>query len=159
MRVSQLCDLRLSDVWVDGDTLHLAIERKKDVMQSTEKKYDIKAIPLTHNIGKFALKVIYDKYMLLRKTKPGDHVFINRIGHTLTTDYIRGMCKKIGTLIGLDGLTPHSFRHFVATTVANTAGITKAAILLGHKNIATTQIYINPDLISTRDIIPEWSAK
>jgi integrase/recombinase XerD len=51
---------------------------------------------------------------------------------------------RIGRRVGISGLHPHSFRHFLATTwAAKGLDVKKLQLLLGHASIATTMEYVD----------------
>ena len=74
----------------------------------------------------------------------------------LTTRTIQRIITKYGRLAHLPvSITPHVLRHSFATDLlAHGAGLREVQEMLGHKNIATTQIYThvtNPQLKSVHD--------
>jgi len=48
--------------------------------------------------------------------------------------------------VGLQHISPHSFRHFVGTEVAKKSGIRQAQLVLGHKDISSTARYVHDEL-------------
>lgn len=55
---------------------------------------------------------------------------------------LREVVNEIAQVAGLDGVTPHRFRHTVATTaLARTNDLRGVQELLGHADLSTTQIY------------------
>jgi site-specific recombinase XerD len=74
----------------------------------------------------------------------------------LTTRTVQRIIAKYGTLAHLPySITPHVMRHSFATDlISHGAGLREVQEMLGHKNIATTQIYThvtNPQLKSVHE--------
>ncbi|MDR0594136.1 MAG: site-specific integrase, partial [Bifidobacteriaceae bacterium] len=63
---------------------------------------------------------------------PDALVFASRNGTPLTMANVRRQLRRVLALAGIEGVTPHSFRRTVATTISNKANVELAAELLGH---------------------------
>lgn len=73
-------------------------------------------------------------------------VFRTRNGTPLTTNNIRRRLRDVLAAAGITGVTPHSFRRTVATTINRTAGPDLATQLLGHTSSEITKKhYIETD--------------
>ncbi|MFE7503741.1 tyrosine-type recombinase/integrase [Promicromonospora sp. NPDC057488] len=78
--------------------------------------------------------------------EPDTLVFRTRNGTPLTTNNIRRRLRDVLATAGITGVTPHSFRRTVATTINRAAGADLAAQLLGHTSTEITKLhYIEPD--------------
>jgi integrase len=159
VRVSQLIGLNGDDIEYHGDIMTLKIQKKKDVQKDLIPMLDIKELPLDMNIGKFNVGDTITRYEKYRKTYLGRKAqstqwLIGRKGIPLTVLSVQVLIRHLGKMLGLD-ITTHSFRHYVATNVANKVGIHQAAILLGHARIETTMKYVNPASSSTLQMIKE----
>jgi integrase len=73
-------------------------------------------------------------------------VLRTRNGTPSTTNNIRRRLRDVLQTAGITGVTPHSFRRTVATTIERAAGAGLAAQLLGHTSTEITKKhYIEPD--------------
>lgn len=134
LRVSELVGLQ------DGD-----IDRHEQIVRIRGKGRKERVGPL----GSFAIKAI-DAYARkrVRDSKAeglgqAAPVFVNRFGKILTTRSIGRMLEKYILQTDLDTRTsPHTLRHSFATHLLDRgADIRSVQELLGHKSLATTQIY------------------
>ena len=96
-------------------------------------------------IGRIAIEACKQYLERVRpKQKPQtDHLFLGRGGRGMTRQYLWQMIKKYARLAGIQKpITPHSFRHSFATHLLEKgADLRIVQELLGHADIATTQIY------------------
>ena len=76
-------------------------------------------------------------------SKAGDALYISTRGNAMSADALRTVFERHVGIAGLDPtLTPHAMRHTYATELlANGADMRSVQELLGHANLATTQIY------------------
>ncbi len=83
----------------------------------------------------------------LVRAKTRNHIFLSRRGSGLTTNRIRQIVRERARLAGLDEqVYPHQMRHSFAThLLGNGADLRVIQELLGHADIATTQIYTHVD--------------
>ncbi|MDD4953469.1 MAG: tyrosine recombinase XerC [Candidatus Omnitrophica bacterium] len=126
IRISELAALSLDDVDFIGGVVTVKGKGKKERM-----------VP----IGDTATMAIR-KYLQKRK-KESPALFLNRSARRITDRGIRNIVGKYIRLAGLKSkVCPHTFRHSFATHLLNRgADLRTVQELLGHANLATTQIY------------------
>ena len=109
-------------------------------------------------IGDFALEYV-NKYILEARNKnPGKdskYLFLNRYGKPLSRQYFFKQIRKYADMAGIKVvISPHTLRHCFAThLLENGAQLRAVQEMLGHANVATTQIYTH---ISTKRIISAY---
>ncbi len=136
LRVSELTHARL-------EALHL----DEGVIRVTGKGNKTRLVP----VGGAAREAIRDYLdherpeLVGRKT--GSHIFLSKRGGPLTTQRIWQIVKERAKMAGLDeNVYPHLLRHSFAThLLGNGADLRVIQELLGHADIATTQIYTHVD--------------
>ncbi|TWU42716.1 tyrosine recombinase XerC [Novipirellula artificiosorum] len=134
LRVSELVALRDGDMDFEEQILRVRGKGRKERI-SPLGSYAIKAIRA------YAKRRVRDpKAESLGRDAP---VFVNRFGRILTTRSVGRMLDKYIAVVGLDTRTsPHTLRHSFATHLLDRgADIRSVQELLGHKSLATTQIY------------------
>jgi integrase/recombinase XerC len=82
----------------------------------------------------------------VRESSPGEPLFRSRAGKPLTSYALWYTVKKYARLAAVDGVTPHTFRHSVATRLVRDpeTDIVTAATFLGHSRLDTTARYSQP---------------
>lgn len=145
LRVSEVVGLQ------DGD-----VDKYEQIIRVRGKGRKERICPL----GSFAIKAI-DAYAAKRKRSEKTEgmgrkapVFVNRFGNILTTRSIGRMLEKHLAAAELDSRTsPHTLRHSFATHLLDRgADIRSVQELLGHKSLATTQIYTHVSAASLRQV-------
>lgn len=136
LRVSELLNLKISQVNFEKGII--------DVIGKGNKE---RKVPL----GEYALSYVND-YLDKRKHKKSNYLFLNRYGKPLSRQYFFRQVKKYAEQVGIkEDISPHTLRHCFAThMLENGAELRAVQEMLGHTNIATTQIYTN---ISTKRIL------
>jgi integrase/recombinase XerC len=144
MRVSELVGMNDGDLDFDERVARIRGKGKKERLAP---------------IGSFACRAL-KRWLASRKlandVKPGlaAPVFTNRFGRRITTRSVGRMLEKYLKLSGLDLRTsPHTLRHSFATHLLDQgADIRSVQELLGHKSLATTQIYTHVTMASLRRV-------
>lgn len=148
VRVSELCNLKITDIDYNSDFITIYGKGKKE-----------RSVPLL-KILKSALMdyMNFSRSELLAKCK-GEHtdvLFLNHRGGPLTTRGVRVILDEITEATSKNiKVHPHMIRHSFATHLLNGgADLRSVQKLLGHVNLATTQIYTH---ISREQLIAEYS--
>ncbi len=137
LRVSELIDVRVSDIESDGDRLVIRVKGKGNKERM---------IPL-RNRGKAAVEA----WLRERRDSRAEHLFFNpRTYQPITSAGILKMLKDMGKRAGITKtLSPHKLRHTFATDlIRHDVGIERIQDLLGHVSLDTTRIYTH---ITTKD--------
>ena len=136
VRVSELVGLASSDVWFDAALIRVLGKGSKE-----------RLVP----IGRRALgaAAIYS-----RETRPNldqgqtqGRFFLNARGRPLSRVGAWGIIKRCAAQAGIDKrVTPHTLRHTFAThLLEGGADLRAVQEMLGHANLATTQLYTHVD--------------
>jgi integrase/recombinase XerD len=147
VRASELAELSISDVNFDCGYLRCLGKGRKE-----------RVIP----VGKAAVSAIKDYLVHLRPqlAKPGSgtHLLLSRTGRPLTRIEIWRLVKKYAVRAGMPrNLTVHTLRHCFAThLLSGGADLRSVQEMLGHVDVATTQIYTHVDHERLRKIHKEF---
>jgi integrase/recombinase XerD len=132
LRAAEVCRLRLEEVQLLERTLRV-----------TGKGEKTRLVP----IGSKAIEALE---IYLRQVRPewvrpktGSHVFLSLRGRPLTPQRLWQLAKHYARMAGLEeNVYPHLLRHSFAThLLSNGADLRVIQELLGHADLATTQIY------------------
>lgn len=83
-------------------------------------------------------------YLNVRLLSDSKALFLNRFARRLSGRMVETLVRKYALKAGIfkDGLSPHKLRHTFATLLhANEVDLIEIQALMGHANIASTQIY------------------
>ena len=136
LRVSELVNLRLGDVHLDIGYLRCIGKGSKE-----------RVVP----VGGKAIEAVREYLERLRPELVAgtatDRVFVSRTGKALDRTNCWRMVVKYARRMGITGrLSPHTLRHSFAThLLAGGADLRVVQEMLGHADIATTQIYTHVD--------------
>lgn len=143
LRVSELLNLKIQQVNIEKGIV--------DVIGKGNKE---RKVP----IGEYALNYVVRYINEARKQNPGrntKYLFLSRYGKPLSRQYFFKQVKKYALNAGIEEeISPHTLRHCFATHLLEQGAELRAVQeMLGHSNIATTQIYTN---ITTNRILSAY---
>ena len=148
LRVSELCNLKISDLFLDVDFVKVTGKGNKE-----------RLVPIGNEAIKF-LKIYLQESRVHINIKAGkeDYVFLNRRGNPLSRVMIFLIIKNLAKEIGLKKtIGPHTFRHSFAThLVEGGADLRAVQEMLGHESITTTEIYTHLDRNYLRETIIQY---
>ena len=85
--------------------------------------------------------------------RPTQAVFLNVRGGRISRQSVHAIVEKYGRVAGIKGLHPHTLRHSFAThLLEGGADLRVVQELLGHANVATTQLYTHVDRTHIRRV-------
>lgn len=135
LRVSELCGLRLSMLYMDEEFVRVIGKGNKE-----------RLVPFGG-----AARTALEAYLPVRPVPDGreseDLVFLNRFGRRLSRVSVFKMIKTQAMLAGIrKEISPHTFRHSFATHLLERgADIRAVQEMLGHESVLTTEIYTHID--------------
>lgn len=141
LRVSEVCDLKLSNVnFVDRSIHVIGKGNKERVLFFYESFKDVLMYYVDHVRSTFT------------SDAANDYVFVNQKGNKLTPRGIQFIVKEQGVKASLRmAVHPHMLRHSFATHLLdNGASLRIVQSLLGHESISTTQIYTHVSMDTLR---------
>lgn len=141
LRVSELVDLRLSNLYLDIGFVRVTGKGDKERLTP---------------IGPEAVKYIEIYLQHARRLQPiakghENYLFLNRRGKKLTRVMVFLIVKEAAAAAGIrKTVSPHTFRHSFAThLIEGGADLRAVQEMLGHESILTTEIYthLNTDFL------------
>lgn len=127
IRVSELIGLQVGDIDLKKDQLHCGN----------------RLIPYGGQARSALLRYLKEGRGVLLKGVESDILFPNCSGEPMSRQGFWKLLKAYGKKAGIEKqITPHTLRHsFAAHLMANGADIRSVSEMLGHSNVATTQMY------------------
>ena len=143
LRVSELCDLRLGDLFFGEGYIRVIGKGDKQ-----------RLVPVS-GMARDRIQLYLEARDKSRRKD--EFVFLNNRGKQLTRVMIFTIIKQAALRAGIDKkISPHTFRHSFAThLLEGGANIRQVQELLGHENILTTEIYTHLDNTHLRQTLEE----
>ena len=135
LRVSELVGLTLKQV-----------DLRRGVVRPLGKGHKERLVPMVPQaVEKLKLYLKEGRPQLL-KGKDSPYIFVNRRGGGLSRQGFWKILQRHARMAGLGHLSPHTLRHSFAThLLGRGANLRVLQLLLGHADLATTQIYTHLD--------------
>lgn len=150
LRVSELCSLRISDVYLDEAYLKVFGKGRKE-----------RLVPMS----KPAIETI-DCYLtssrrIVPKRGQESFLFLSRLGKAISRITVFTIVKGLAAAAGIEKeISPHTFRHSFAThLLEGGANLQAIRLMLGHEDISTTAIYTHTDKKRLRQVIMEHHSR
>jgi len=135
LRVSEVVGLRLTDLERNARTWWLRVQGKG----GKERR-----VPLNARARKALERWLHERSRVVAASSESDALFVGRQGGPLNPATIRRIVADLARRAGVQA-TPHSLRHTFAKRLLDTGvSLEKVAALLGHENLNTTRIYLEP---------------
>lgn len=144
LRVSELLSLKFRNVNMQNGLITVYGKGNKQ-----------RSVPVSSFALEFLRKYIDGPRKRVKGSKNTDIIFLNRDGKALSRTYFFMQVKRYAEEKGIDSsVSPHTLRHCFAThLLENGASLRAVQEMLGHSNIATTQIYTE---VSTKRIMSAY---
>ncbi len=147
LRVSELVNLRLSQIYPDEH--YMLIEGKGSKQR---------LVPLSPVAEEWFGYWMQERATWPLKPEAKDIAFVNRYGRPMTRamvfTIVRRLCAEAGIV---KTVSPHTLRHSFAThLLQNGADLRIIQQLLGHEDLATTEIYTHVDVADLRKAVLQY---
>lgn len=146
LRASELSRLNLDEAYIDEGFLRVMGKGSKE-----------RLVPIVgaagRVLGEYLAGARGELARHARTSSTASAVFLNMRGTRLSRQSIHAICERYGRAVGIEGLHPHTLRHSFAThMLAGGADLRTLQEILGHADIATTQIYTHIDRTQLREV-------
>ena len=132
MRVSEVCGLLVKQVNVTHKQLRIIGKGSKERIVLIDND-------ITERMVYYFQKI---RTLWIRSGSDQQYFFINNKGNVLNREYVYELIKRKQNELNLKNISPHSLRHSFATHLLDeNTDLRTVQVLLGHSDIATTQIY------------------
>lgn len=146
LRVSELCQLKHSDLFLSDEYIRVFGKGRKH-----------RLVPISPT----AIRELSSYLSMDRPTPERGHedfVFLSRRGRAISRSMVFLVVKATAEMAGVKAnISPHTLRHSFATALLEGgANLQAIQLMLGHEDIATTEIYTHIDRTALRDQIERY---
>lgn len=154
LRLSELCSINRD------------LDLKKDEFSIRGKGEKVRVVFLSNSAKEAILKYIqnrkdFEEPLFIQYSNSSSSKELGKESNRLTPRSVERIVKQYAIIAGISKkVTPHIIRHSFATDLlSNGADIRSVQIMLGHANIATTQIYTHVTDKQLRDVHKKFHSK
>lgn len=148
IRVGELTQLLLGDIWFAGGPVKSLIIRAKIAKNKQER-----TIPISYQLSE-TIQEYHNNYYTNYEGLATAYLFWDPISsRPLGIRQIQRIIKTAGIICLKKKITPHTLRHTFATRLMTVTSMRIVQQLMGHKNIQTTQIYTHPNGADLKEAI------
>lgn len=142
LRVSELVGMDRGDVFFDEGFVRVRGKGSKE-----------RIAPLGGMAAQILARYLDEARPVLARRSPGDAaMFLNARGSRISRQSVHAIVARWGQAAGIKGLHPHTLRHSFAThMLEGGADLRTIQEILGHSDIATTQVYTHVSRIHMRE--------
>lgn len=142
LRVSELTQLKLNDINLKSQNIICYGKGSKE-----------RIVPFGDFAKQILVKYIKERELLIQSYNiTTDNLLLNMNGRYMTRQDVYRIVHKLGSIINKD-ISPHTLRHTFAThLLENGADLRVVQELLGHSDVATTQLYTHISKKRLKDI-------
>lgn len=146
LRVSELCDLRISDIEFEVNRVRILGKGRK-----------LRIIP----IGDKSIKVLREYLSVFQRHEDKNYLFLNTRKGKLSARAVYNIVHKyLGLVTDIKKKSPHVLRHSSATHLLdNGADILAVKEILGHSRLSTTQIYTHTSIERIKSVYKKTHPK
>ncbi|WP_370392424.1 site-specific tyrosine recombinase/integron integrase [uncultured Winogradskyella sp.] len=147
LRVSELIDLKISDLFFDEGFLKITGKGNKQ-----------RFVPIGDSTQKYITIWLDIRNHIEVAPNSKDIVFLNYKGQQMTRAMVFTIIKQLVKKSGLQkNVSPHTFRHSFAThLLENGADLRSIQMMLGHESITTTEIYMHVDRSHLSEVLKKY---
>ncbi len=142
LRVSEVCSIEVAKIDFQAKTIFITGKGNKD-----------RIIPITNKLA--------DKILLFLSGRNHRYLFETKLGTPYSTRRVEQLCQEIKEAANINKkLSPHTFRHLFFSKLAEMGlDIDIRAMIAGHANSRTQEIYTHIGLAGSKDLIIETLEK
>ena len=147
LRVSELCQLSFPDLFLEEGYLRVLGKGSKQ-----------RLIPLSPSAIQELKTYLADPTRPTPKRGQEQYVFLSRLGKAISRITVFVFIREAAEMAGITKkISPHTFRHSFATVLLEGgANLQAIQLLLGHEDVATTEIYTHIDRTKLREQVERY---